>query len=128
VSTAATAVAVGGVKVETQVRSTREDANEILMMLEKTMERVCEWSERIETQSSVTVERDVQVWKRRLVKCEETLKRKVAALTEAEKEQVALRQAMEAKDAELAKVRTELEEERRTLNRFNGGSRRRGYN
>jgi hypothetical protein len=41
----------------------REDANEILMMLEKTMEKVCEWSEQIEAQSLATVERDVQVWK-----------------------------------------------------------------
>jgi hypothetical protein len=35
------------------------------------------------------------------------------ALTEAEKEQVVLRQVMEAKDAELAKVWAKLEEERR---------------
>jgi hypothetical protein len=91
VSTAATAVASSGFKVETQVRSTHEDANEILMILEKTMERVCEWSERNQAQSSAIAERDVQVWKRRLVNCEEALKRKVAALTEAEKEQVALR-------------------------------------
>jgi hypothetical protein len=42
-----------------------------------------------------------------------TLKRKVAALTEAEKEQVALRLMLDAKDAELAKVRAELEAERK---------------
>jgi hypothetical protein len=60
-STAATAAATGGVKAETQVRSTREDSNKILMMLEKTMEKVCEWSERIEAQSSATAEHDVQV-------------------------------------------------------------------
>jgi hypothetical protein len=55
----------------------------------------------------------MQVWKRCLVNCKDALKWKVAALTEAEKEQVALRRAMEAKDAELAKVQAELEPEQR---------------
>jgi hypothetical protein len=32
-----------------------------MLMLEKTMEKVCEWSETIEAQNSATVERDVQV-------------------------------------------------------------------
>jgi hypothetical protein len=40
-------------------------------------------------------------------------KRKEAALSEAEKGQVELRKVLEAKDAELAKVRAELENERR---------------
>jgi hypothetical protein len=92
----------------------REDANEIMMMLEKTMEKVCEWSEWIEAQTSATAKRDVTEWKRRLVNCKEALKRKVAVLTEAKKEQVELRQAMDAKDTELAKVRAELEAERRS--------------
>jgi hypothetical protein len=51
------------------------------------------------------------VWKRRLVNCEEALKRKVVALTKAEKEQVELRRAMDARDTELAKVCAELESE-----------------
>jgi predicted nuclease with TOPRIM domain len=42
------------------------------------------------------------------------LKRKVAALTEAEKGQAELRKALEAKDAELAKVRADLDAERRS--------------
>jgi lipopolysaccharide biosynthesis regulator YciM len=54
----------------------------------------------------------MQVWKRH-VNCDDALKWKVVALTEAEKEQVALRQAMDAKDSELAKVWVELEAERR---------------
>jgi hypothetical protein len=52
----------------------------------------------------------MQVWKRH-VNCDDALKWKVVALTEAEKEQVALRQAMDAKDSELAKVWVELEAE-----------------
>jgi hypothetical protein len=35
--------------------------NEIMLMLEKTMEKVCEWSERIEAQTSATVECDVTI-------------------------------------------------------------------
>jgi hypothetical protein len=42
------------------------------------------------------------------------LKRKVAALKESEKGQAELRKALEAKDAELAKVRVDLEAERRS--------------
>jgi hypothetical protein len=60
-STAAMAVAAGGGEAKKQIRLMHEDANEILMMLEKTMEKVCEWSNRIEAQDSVTVELDVQV-------------------------------------------------------------------
>jgi hypothetical protein len=41
------------------------------------------------------------------------LKRKNAALSEAKKGQAELRKALETKDAELAKVRAELENERR---------------
>jgi hypothetical protein len=82
-------------------------------MLEKTMEKVSEWSEQIEAQKSATAARDVQVWKRRLVNYQEALTGKVAELKEAKKEQVALLRAMEAKGAELAKVRAVLEAERR---------------
>jgi hypothetical protein len=85
-----------------------------MMMLEKTTKKVCKWSERIEAQNSAIVEHDVQAWKRCVINCEDALKRKVAALTEAEKEQGALRRALDAKDAELAKVQAELEPERRT--------------
>jgi chromosome segregation ATPase len=80
-----------------------------MMMLETAMEKVCEWSERVEAQTSETAGRDVTVWKRRLANCEESLKRKTASLTEAKKRQAELRQALEAKDAELAAVRLELE-------------------
>jgi hypothetical protein len=49
------------------------------------------------------------------INCEDALIRgKVAALTEAKKEQVMLRWLLEGKDAELAKVRVELEAERRS--------------
>jgi hypothetical protein len=51
-----------------------------------------------------TTERDVKIWKPRLENCEESLKRKSASLSEAEKGQVELRKAFEAKDAESAKV------------------------
>jgi hypothetical protein len=40
----------------------------------------------------------------RIVNCEDALNWKVTALMKAGKEQVALRQALDAKDAELAKV------------------------
>jgi chromosome segregation ATPase len=43
------------------------------------------------------------------------LKQKVAALTEAEKGQVELRKALEAKDAELTKLRMDLDVEQRSL-------------
>jgi predicted nuclease with TOPRIM domain len=92
----------------------REQATEIMLLLESAMRNVCASSERIEAQDSVKAERDVIVWKRRLENCEESLKRKSASLSEAEKGQEELRKALEAKDAELAKVRTELEVERRT--------------
>jgi hypothetical protein len=112
-STAATAVTAGGECRQRRRFVRHADANEIMLMLEKTMEKVCEWSERIEVQTSATVERDMQVWKKRVVNCEHALKRKVASLTEAKKEQVALRRMLDGKDAELAKVRAELEAERR---------------
>jgi chromosome segregation ATPase len=57
---------------------------------------------------------DVIIWKRRLENCEASLKRKSASLSKVEKGQVELRKTLEAKDAELAKVRAELEIERRT--------------
>jgi D-alanyl-D-alanine carboxypeptidase len=53
-STVATAIAAGRVKAETQVRSTHEDEHEIMLMLEKTMEKVCKWREWIEAQNSAT--------------------------------------------------------------------------
>jgi chromosome segregation ATPase len=89
-----------------------------MMMLETAMEKVCEWSGRVEAQTSESAGRDATVWKRRLANCEESLKRKTVSLTEVEKgqaalRQAALRQALEAKDAELAVVRSELEAERR---------------
>jgi hypothetical protein len=48
----------------------REQANEIMMMLEMVMERVCAWSERVEAQTSESAGCDVMVWKRRLANCE----------------------------------------------------------
>jgi chromosome segregation ATPase len=75
------------------------------------MGNVCAWSERIEAQTSATAEHDVIIWKRWLENCETSLKRKNAALSEAEKGQVELRKALAEKDAELAKVRVELENE-----------------
>jgi hypothetical protein len=45
--------------------------------------------------------------------CEESLKRKIAALSEAEEGQAELRKALETKDTELVKVRAELDAERR---------------
>jgi hypothetical protein len=33
-----------------------------MMMLEKTMEKVCEWSERIEAQTSEAAQYDVALW------------------------------------------------------------------
>jgi chromosome segregation ATPase len=84
-----------------------------MMMLETAMEKVCKWSERVEAQTSGSVGRDVTVWKRRLASCEESLKRKTTSQTEAEKGQAELRQALEAKDVELAAVRSDLEAKRR---------------
>jgi hypothetical protein len=84
-----------------------------MLMLEKTMEKVCELSEMIEVQISATVERDNQVWKKCVVNCQDALKRKVTPLMEAEKEQVVLRWLLDGKDTKLAKVRVELEVERR---------------
>jgi wobble nucleotide-excising tRNase len=72
------------------VRSTQEEANDIMLMLEKRMEKVCEWSERVEAQTSATAECNVTIWKRRLANCKESLKRKVAALTKADKGQAQL--------------------------------------
>jgi chromosome segregation ATPase len=110
VSMAATAVAARPRPAEITVR---EQANKIMLMLETAMEKVYEWSERVEAQISGSAGRDVTVWKKGLVNCEESLKQKTASLTEAEKGQAELRQALEAKDTELAAVRSELEAERR---------------
>jgi predicted nucleic acid-binding Zn-ribbon protein len=78
------------------------------------MEKVCTWSEKVEAQTSATAERDVTIWKRRLANYEESLKRKVAALTEAEKGQMELRKVLKDKDTELAKVRADLDTECRS--------------
>jgi chromosome segregation ATPase len=110
-SMAATANVVGELPAEPTVR---EQATEIMLLLETVMRSMCEWSERIEAQTSAMAERDVIISKRRLENCETSLKRKNTAMSEAEKGQVELRKALEAKDAELAKVRAELEVERRT--------------
>jgi hypothetical protein len=82
----------------------REQATEIMMLLETVMQNVCAWSERIEAQTSATAERGVIILKRQLENCETSLKRKNTALSEVEKGQVELQKALEAKDAELAKV------------------------
>jgi hypothetical protein len=87
VSTEATAVVARQVSTE---RTVREQANEIRMMLETAMERVCAWSERVEAQTSETAGREATISKRRLANCEELLKRKGTALTEAEKGQAEL--------------------------------------
>jgi chromosome segregation ATPase len=110
-STAATADVAGERPAEPTVLL---QATEIMLMLETAMQKVCAWSERVEAQTAVTVERNVIIWKRRLENCEESLKRKSASLSEAEKGQVELQKALVAKDTELAKVRAELEVERRT--------------
>jgi hypothetical protein len=47
-STAATVVMAGGVQATRPIRLARQDADEIMLMLEKTMEKVCTWSEWIE--------------------------------------------------------------------------------
>jgi hypothetical protein len=61
-----------------------------MLMLEKTMEKVCEWSARAEAQIAVTVGREATIWRRRLANCEESLKRKGTALTKPEKGQAEL--------------------------------------
>jgi chromosome segregation ATPase len=101
------------VKEKRQIPSARKDADEIMLMLEQVMVKVCEWSKRIEAQTMAIVERDIGAWKQRVVNCEDAIKQKVAALTEAEKEQTKLRRAMEERDTELEKVWVELETERR---------------
>jgi uncharacterized protein (DUF2461 family) len=68
-------------------RSVREQANDIMMMLESAMEKVCVWDDRVEAQCLEMAEHDVAVWKRRFKNCEESLKRKTAALSEAEEGQ-----------------------------------------
>jgi predicted RNase H-like nuclease (RuvC/YqgF family) len=116
VSTTATAVVARQVPVE---RTVQELANKIMMMLETTMERVCTWSERVEAQTSETAERDMMIWKRRLANYEESLKQKSASLSKAKNGQAELRKALEAKDAELAKLRAELEAECRKRTNVN---------
>jgi hypothetical protein len=110
VSTAATAVAARQV---TAKRTVREQAEEIMSMLETAMERVCAWSERVEAHMSESAGREVMIWKKGLANCEESLRRKPASLTEAEKGQAELRQALITKEVKLAAARVELEAERR---------------
>jgi hypothetical protein len=113
-STVAPAVTAGEVQAKRQIHSTRArgqnhaDARTVMV-------KVCEWSERIEAQTSATVERDVGAWKQCVVYCEDTLRWKVRALTEVEKEQSRIQRAVEERDAELAKVRAELKPERKAL-------------
>jgi hypothetical protein len=106
VSTEATADLATTTLARPTLRSTHEGANEIMLMLEKTMEKVCEWTERVEAQTPATANHEVTIWKRRLANCEESLKQKGTALTEAEKGQAELRKALE-----LAKVRAEMDAE-----------------
>jgi DNA repair exonuclease SbcCD ATPase subunit len=99
-------------------RTVQDQAEEIMSILETAMERVCAWSERVEAHTTDSAGRDMTMWKKRLANCEESLKRKAASLTEAEKGQAEkghaeLRQALAAKEAELAAARAELEAERR---------------
>jgi predicted nucleic acid-binding Zn-ribbon protein len=84
-----------------------------MSMLETTMERVCAWNERVEAHTSESAGREVMIWKKRLANYEELLRRKAASLTEAEKGQAELRQALVTKEVELAAARAELEAERR---------------
>jgi hypothetical protein len=63
VSTTATVVVAGQVLAEHIVCSTGEQADEMMMMLETAMERVCTWSERVEAQTSAIAERDITIWK-----------------------------------------------------------------
>jgi predicted RNase H-like nuclease (RuvC/YqgF family) len=79
-----------------------------MLTLESAMEKVCAWNERVGAQESETTERDVAVWKRRFANCEESLKRKTTALSEAQEGQTELQKALEAKDMELSRVRAEL--------------------
>jgi hypothetical protein len=57
-STAAKGHIVGEIPVEPTVR---EQATEIMMLLETAMRNVCAWSERIEAQTSAMAKRDVIV-------------------------------------------------------------------
>jgi chromosome segregation ATPase len=99
---------VAVVPEEPAQRSVREQAHEIMLTLESVIQQVCVCVERVEAQQSETAEHDVAVWRRRFANCEESLKRKTTALTEAEEGQTELRKALAAKDIELSKVRAEL--------------------
>jgi hypothetical protein len=86
-SMAAMADVAGEIPAEPMVR---EQETKIRLMLETAMQKVCAWSKRVEAQTVVMAEHDVIIWKRRLENCEESLKRKNASLSEAEKGQVEL--------------------------------------
>jgi hypothetical protein len=75
----------------TAERTVREQAEELMSMLETAMERVCEWSETVEAHTSESAGREVMIWKKRFANCEQSLRRKAVALTEAEKGQAELR-------------------------------------
>jgi hypothetical protein len=108
VSTAATAVAAKKLTVEHTVR---EQAEEIMSMLDTVMERVSAWSERGEAQTSESTGHNVTMWRKRLGNYEESLRQKTTSLTEAEKGQAELRQALATKEVELVAARAELMDE-----------------
>jgi chromosome segregation ATPase len=91
----------------------RDQKEEILSLLKTAMDQVCAWSERVEAQTSESAGRDVAMWKKRLTNCEEVLRQNTSSLTDAEKGQEELRQALAAKEAELAAARAELVDERK---------------
>jgi chromosome segregation ATPase len=88
-----------------------EQKEEILSLFETAMERVCAWSERVAAQMSEFAGRDVTMWRKQLANCEEALRQKTSSLTDAEKGQAELRQALVAKEAELAAAWAELVDE-----------------
>jgi uncharacterized protein YjlB len=74
----------------TAERTVREQAEEIMSMLETAMEWVCEWSERVEAHTSESAGHEVMILKKRFANYEESLRRKAASLTEVEKGQAEL--------------------------------------
>jgi hypothetical protein len=70
-STGATAEAAVEIPAAPTVR---EQATEIMLLLETAMRNVCAWSERIEAHNPGKAERDIIILKRRLENCEASLK------------------------------------------------------
>jgi uncharacterized membrane protein len=68
------------------------------------MDRIRAWKGPADTQRVAMAEAEVTTLKQRLAHCEEALRHKVASLTEAEKGQVELRNALAAREAELVAV------------------------